>query len=63
MKHSKKESGPVDYNAPAVVQERTKLQKEVNEHKVNIDYACFAKTPEEVKELKLAKKSYLKLSH
>lgn len=50
----------ITYEHPIARQNRESLQKEVNEHKVNIDYACFVKTPEERAELKKAKLAYKK---
>lgn len=38
-----------------------KLQKEINENKLNIDRACFTKTDEEKQDLKAAKKHWKKM--
>lgn len=57
MKTDKKVIG---YNHPEAVANRAIVQAETNSHKLNIDYACFAKTPEEKAELKLAVKAYKK---
>lgn len=37
-----------------------KLQKEINENKLNLDRSCFSKTEEERRELKDAKKAWRK---
>ena len=36
------------------------LQKEINQHKINIDRGCFRKTPEERIRIKEAKKEWKK---
>lgn len=41
-------------------QKRENLQREINEKKINIDRKCFAKTPEEKINSKLAKSEYKK---
>jgi hypothetical protein len=50
----------IGYNHPEAVQNRAAIQAEINKNKVNIDFACFCKTPNEKEALRTAKHLYRK---